>query len=470
MKKFITTTLPYANAAPHIGHTFEFILADVIADYWRWKLGKENVRLNIGLDEHGQKIKQRADELGKSPQEYCDETAEQWKEFCQRLKIDYDSFYRTTDQQHKDDALRLTDQLSEFIYEREYEGLYCVGCESFKTERDSIDGRCIDHRTELIPLTEQVKCLDIHRFADQIEDRLIDKGLSNELKNILAAPFDFPITRKNVDWGVKLSDGSTLYVWAEALSNYIFAAGYYRDREEFNEWWKNSLQICGKDNLKFQAYILQAMLLAAGVPQTSEILVHGIILDKNGDKMSKSLGNVVDPVVQLGKYGVSPLRYYLTLGLSTYGDSAYSEKDLIQLWNSEIVGGFGNLVARTLHLVDIQNVDVSPFSLTKECVATCSQKVRELSEAFESYDFHLVRHLLSVWTGELNRRINDERPFDNSVKNRKDIINEIYFDLIALERFYSVLLKDGGSILEALKSRKKTILFKKLEQKEGVFT
>lgn len=465
MKKFITTTLPYANAAPHIGHTFEFILADVIADYWRWKIGKENVRLNIGLDEHGQKIKQRADELGKSPQEYCDETAEQWKEFCQRLKIDYDSFYRTTDQQHKDDALRLTDQLSEFIYEREYEGLYCVGCESFKTERDSIDGRCIDHRTELIPLTEQVKCLDIHRFADQIEDRLIDKGLSNELKNILAAPFDFPITRKNVDWGVKLSDGSTLYVWAEALSNYIFAAGYYRDREEFNEWWKNSLQICGKDNLKFQAYILQAMLLAAGVPQTSEILVHGIILDKNGDKMSKSLGNVVDPVVQLGKYGVSPLRYYLTLGLSTYGDSAYSENDLIQLWNNDIVSGFGNLVARTLHLVDIQGVDVCSIPLSNEHAAQSAARVKQVQEAFERSDFHEVRSLLNSWTKELNKRINDERPFDADTLNRQEIIFEIYYDLLKLEPFYSILLKSGKDILSALQGRKKAILFQKLETK-----
>ncbi len=477
MKKFITTTLPYANAAPHIGHTFEFVLADVIADYWRWSIGKDNVRLNIGLDEHGQKIKQRADELGKQPQDYCDETAVQWKEFCRRLDIDYDNFYRTTDQQHKENALRLTEQLSEFIYERDYSGWYCVGCESYKTEKELAppavnalhqSPKCVTHQRECQWLVERVKCFDIKRFAPLIENRLVDDTLSNELKNIIASDFDFPITRKGVDWGVKLPDGSTLYVWAEALANYIFAAGYYRDRDEFNQWWENSLQLCGKDNLKFQAYIFQAILLAAGAKQTSEILVHGIILDQKGEKMSKSVGNVVDPIRQLDVYGISPLRYYLTLGLSTYSDSAYSEKDLVQLWNNDIVGGFGNLVARTLHLVDINEVDIQGTPITKEHFSQRKNKVEELQKAFEKYDFHQVRHLLLTWTGGLNKRISDERPFDVNTPNRKGIIAEIYFDLVAIQPFYSILLKDHGSIITALKSRKKAILFQKLEFKESV--
>lgn len=467
MKKFITTTLPYANAAPHIGHTFEFVLADVIADYWRWKLGKDNVRLNIGLDEHGQKIAQNAREHGLEPQAYCDLLAVEWLAFCEKFKISYDSFYRTTDPLHKENALRFTDELSEFIYERDYHGLYCVGCESYKTSKEVVNGRCIIHKSEITPLTERVKCFDIKRFASSIEDRLVDSGLSNELKNIMASDFDFPITRKNVTWAIPFEDG-TLHCWWEALSNYVFAAGYYRDRDEFNEWWKNSLQLCGKDNLKFQAYIFQAMLLAAGAPQTSEILVHGIILDERGDKMSKSLGNVVDPIVQLDKYGVAALRYYLTLGLSTYGDSAYSEKDLVQFWNNDVVGGFGNLVARALHLVDIQNVDIEGTPWSKEYAAKRSERVKNLELAFEKYDFHQVRQLLNIWVGELNRRINDERPFDVNTLNRHEIINEIYCDLLALCPFYSALLKDDGSILSALQQRKKAILFKRLEPKEVV--
>ncbi len=470
-KKFITTTLPYVNNpfGGHIGHAFEFILADAIAEYWRWKLGKENVRLNIGLDEHGQKISQKASELGyESAQDYCDFAASNWKTFVQKLGISHNVFYRTTDSQHKEDVRRLfEEELKDYIYEKEYSGLYCVGCEAFKTERDSINGICIDHKTELVPLTEQVKCLDIHRFASQIEDRLIDKSLSNELKNIVATPFDFPITRKNVDWGVKLSDGSTLYVWAEALSNYIFAAGYYRDRDEFNEWWEHSLQLCGKDNLKFQAYIFQAMLLAAGAKQTAEILVHGIILDEKNEKMSKTVGNVVDPIVQIDRYGLSALRYYLTLGLSTYSDSSYAEKELAKIWNTEILGGLGNLVARTTHLVDLHAVDIENVVCPQDWASHCQNKKKEVESAFEHYDFHKVRELLNIWVGELNKRINDERPFDLNTSNRQQIIGEIHHALRLLCPFYAIILKDTR-ILDALQSKKKVILFQKIELDQAI--
>ncbi len=471
VKKFITSTLPYSNsgaAGGHIGHSFEFVLADVISDYWRLKLGHENVCFNLGLDEHGQKIAQKAAELGyASVQEYCDVAALGWKEFCRKLGITYDIFYRTTSAEHKRDVLRfIEEKLSPFIYERDYNGLYCVGCESYKTEKEINGNKCIIHGQELQPLQERVKCFDIKRLAPLIEDRLVDKTLSAELKNILASDFDFPITRRNVEWAIPYNDGTTLYCWLEALSHYTFAAGYYSNRAKFDEQWQNSLQLCGKDNLKFQSYIFQAILLAAGLPQTKEILVHGTILDEKGNKMSKSLGNVVDPIVQLEKYGLGPLRYYLTLGLSTYGDSAYSEKLLVDLWNNEVVGGFGNLVARTLHLVDIQNVDVVHVPWPLPFFQDVQAKTQAIESAFERYDFHAVRELLNQWVGQLNRRINDERPFDNTVPNRQQIIGEIYFCLTRLVKFYGLVLKNTQALEDALKTKKKVILFQKLEFKE----
>ncbi len=471
MKKFITTTLPYSNASlPHVGAAFEFILADVIADYWRLTLGPDNVRLNIGLDEHGQKIAQKARELGLDPQAYVDLNAQSWRDCCDALGITYDNFYRTTDKRHKENVLRLTEQLSPFIYEREYSGWYCVGCESYKTEKELIPSttvgtnyvpaRCTIHRQECQWLSETVKCFDIQKFAPSIEDRLVDKSLSNELRNILANDFDFPITRSNVQWAIPFEDG-TLHCWWEALQNYVFAAGLYDEGDDFAGWWANSLQLCGKDNLKFQAYIFQAILLAAGLPQTQGVLVHGTILDEKGAKMSKSEGNVVDPIAQLEKYGKGPLRYYLTLGINTYGDTAFSEEELVKAWNNEVVGGFGNLVARTLHLVDIQGVDVEvePSAQFQE---RNGQQLAAVRLAFQRYDFYEVRRLLNLWVSELNRRINDERPFDASVVNRHEIIREIYLSLDDIAPFYTIILKDPA-IFEALLAKKKVILFKKLE-------
>lgn len=468
MKKFITCTLPYCNAErPHAGAAFEFVLADVIADYWRLSIGVENVRLNIGLDEHGQKIAQKAAELGLEPQEYCDRTAVSWIESCKALGITYDVFHRTTDPIHKKNAVHLFGtELNDFVYERDYEGLYCVGCESYKTPKEVVNGRCAIHHYELTPTTERVKCFDIQRIAPSIEDRLVDKTLSNELRNIIAADFDFPITRNNVEWAIPF-EGSTLHVWPEALSSYLTAAGLYNEQDNFQDWWANSLQLCGKDNLKFQAYIFQAILLARGLPQTKEILVHGTILDEKGAKMSKSLGNVVDPVVQLEKYGRGALRYYLTLGLNTYGDTAFSEKELVNLWNTDVVGGFGNLVARILHLVDISGLEPNNFPRTSENAAERIKRTLELRDAFKRYDFHSIREQLNQWVGHLNGRINDERPFDIKVTDRKRIIFEIYADLLSIAPFYRIILKDER-VTKVLDGRKKVILFQKLEVKEVV--
>lgn len=469
-KKFITTTLPYCNALHfHIGAAFEFVLADIIAAYWRNKIGDKNVYFNIGSDEHGQKIFQKSVECGyNSPQEYCDDIASQWKEDCKKLGINYDNFYRTTDKVHKENTLKfIEDKLSDFIYERDYTGLYCVGCESYKTDKEIVDGKCSIHGQDLQSLSERVKCLDIQRIAPLIKDVLVDKSLSLELSNILSNDFDFPITRSNVEWAIPFGEGRTLHCWAEALLNYIFAAGYYQNSDEFSQYWGNSLQLCGKDNLKFQAYIFQAILIAAGIPQTSEILVHGTILDKNGNKMSKSLGNVVNPLDQLEKYGLGPLRYYLTFGLNTYNDSSFNEEDLVRIWNSEVVGGYGNLISRVLHLADIQGIDVNNIAVGSEYSNKVSELKKEVCDSFESYDFSKSRELINSWVRTLNKRINDERPFDLSVSNREDIISEILYAVKELSIFYSFILKND-EIQDKINLGKKVILFPRLELKHDV--
>lgn len=338
-KKYITTTLPYLNSVPHIGHTFEFVLADLISSYFRNKLGKDNVFFNIGVDEHGQKIYQKSNEEGfSSTQDFCDKYAQIWKEFCSDFNIDYDNFYRTTSENHKEKVNKFFKQIEKDTYTKNYSGKYCVGCESFITEKEILaPNNCPTHKTELLDLQEENVFFKLKNYSHLIKDTLVDKTLSNELANLFKEDYDLSITRKNVDWGVKNENGDVFYVWFEALCNYFISAGYFDDRENFNEFWSNSLQICGQDNLKFQSYIFPALCLAGGIPQTSEVLVHGIILDESGNKMSKSVGNVIDPIEQKNKFGLLPLKYYLICGLNTYKNSKYSEKDLTELWNNDIL-------------------------------------------------------------------------------------------------------------------------------------
>lgn len=464
--KYITTTLPYLNSKPHIGHCFEFVLADVIAEFYR--LNSFDVIFNVGVDEHGQKIFQQAKEKGfHNVQTYCDDMAKQWENFCDYLSINYDNFYRTTDPRHAENVLRYYNEIKEHVITKTYKGKYCLGCEAYVTDKDVVDGKCPIHKFILVETEEENKFFQLSKFNDKIKDILVDKSRSTELENLLKDEFDLSITRQSVEWGIDTRDGSgdVFYVWFEALLNYIFAIGYYENPDKFKELWENSLIICGKDNLKFQAYILQAILLANDVPQTAQVLVHGNILDEQGQKMSKSIGNVIDPIEQVVKYGADPLRYYLLFGLNITNDSKYSEAELVAKWNSDIVNGLGNLISRLLHLIDIKGVEL--FSPHELHIAKVRNKVREIKAAFEVYDFHKVGQLLNGTVDSLNKRISEEKPYDKDCPNASEILNEIFYELRHIISFYRIVLKENSdSIGLALRAKKKAIIFKHLEFKD----
>jgi methionyl-tRNA synthetase len=465
-RKYITTTLPYLNSVPHIGHCFEFVLADVIASYYKTIYGSDSVFLNIGVDEHGQKIAQKAkDEWFESIQDYCDKYAEIWKNFCEDFHIDYSNFYRTTSEKHKSNVVKFFEEIKKDTYKKQYSGKYCVGCEAFITEKEiEYPNNCSIHGTTLVSLEEENVFFDLKKYAPFIKDTLVDKSLSNELSNILQNDFDLSITRKNVDWGVKSPDGDTFYVWFDALLNYIFSIGYYDQRDVFDEYWNNSLQICGQDNLKFQSFIFQALLIAAGIPQTKEVLVHGMILDERGKKMSKTIGNVIDPIEQKNKFGLLPLRYYLIFGLNTYKSSKYSEKDLADLWNADVVNGLGNTVARVLHLVDTKNVNLDVNLLSIEFRVKLANVISHGHRFFHDYDFNAVRLLLNNTIGEINQRINDEKPFDKNCVEYDIILRELYFQLKTIVPFYQIIFKEKSTELsEAFINNKKVILFERIK-------
>lgn len=465
-KKYISSTLPYSNARKgHIGHTFEFVLADVIAEYYRLKLGKENVFLNTGVDEHGSKILQKSIEEGfSSPQEYCDLVAGKWKEFCDVFKINYDNFYRTTDSRHRENVLRFYGEIKDHVFVKEYEGEYCIGCEAFITAKEIINGRCPIHHTDLVHTKETNRFFDLKKFAPLIKDTLIDKSISPELANLLNDPFDLSITRENVKWGIETGEGDVFYVWSEALLCYIFAIKFYEDKEYFNQFWENSLIIAGQDNLKFQSVILPALLLANNIPQPKEILIHGTIVDADGNKLSKTNGNVIDPIEQVEKYGLDAVRYYLFFGLNTFGNSKYSEADLVKLWNSDVVNGLGNLISRLLHLIDTKQIQLSEDALSPEKKEARACSVKAIDAAFESYDFQGVRDLLNGIVNNCNKRITEERPFDKTCPNPDQILNEIYYDVLDIIPYYQIVLKAHAIQLDrAFIDRKKSILFAKKE-------
>lgn len=419
---------------------------------------------NTGLDQHGQKIYLKSIELGyKSPQDFCDELTLKWKEFYKVFQIDYDNFYLTTSFTHKKNVIRFFEEIKYLLYTKEYHGKYCVGCESIKTEKEISDGKCLIHNTELVDIAEENTFFPLKKFAKQIEDILVNKSLSLELSNLLKEDYDLSITRKNVKWAVELNEDETIYVWFEALLNYIFAIKFYEDRNYFNSFWENSLIICGKDNLKFQAYILQAMLLSNEIHQNEQILVHGTILDEKGSKMSKSLGNVIDPIEQKEKYGVSPLKYYLVFGLSTYDDSKYSESDLVSLWNTDIVNGIGNLISRTLHLIDIKGIIPDVTKLSKESIDNNETIVLSIDKAFTEYKFDEVRNILNSNISVINKRFQDEKPYGKDCVDYERILTEIYYHTKILVNYYRIILKEYSKDFDdAFINNKKIILFKPL--------
>ena len=465
-KTFITTTLPYVNSSPHIGHSFEFILADAIA---RFLKTKSEVHFNIGLDEHGLKVWSKANELKISPEIHIKNLTEVWLDFCKKFKIDYDSFYKTSDKSHHDKVKIIWNRFVERgdIYKKSYYGNYCIGCESFKLDKELIDGKCPDHPTTVLNLIEEENYFfKLSKYKDSLSEWIKNtpgflqpSSKLDELKNLITSSDDISISRlkENCPWGVSVPNDDTqvIYVWFDALLNYIFAAGYLT--EDFN--WDNVIQLCGPDNLRFQAIIFQSFLESEGIKKTDKLLVHGTILDKNGKKMSKTLGNVVDPFDQLEKFGLDAVRYYTLAGLNTFSDSGWNEEDLVKLFNSDICNDWGNLISRVLHLIDIKSVNIC--QIDNHFKIKIDGLVSEVNDLW--IDFKVKDALIK--TNEIvkfaNKYINDEKPWSND--NYSDVLNNLYYLLRVVNNLYLPVFPDVYPIIEvSLNECKKVILFNKI--------
>ena len=429
---YITTAIPYVNGKPHIGHAMDYLLADVWARYQR-QLGKV-VRFQTGVDEHGNKIAAKAAELGMTPQQYTDSVYGSFLDFIQRLEVDSTDFIRTTDIKHKAAVQYIWQQLEKagLIYKGTYEGWYCQGCEAFITDKEAADnnGICPDHQTPYQRLSEEnyyfkasAFTLDITKAIESGKMKIVPNFRKKEFLELIKDGMAYvSVSRpaKSLSWGVPVpSDpNQVMYVWLDALSNYITVLGYPSD-PLWKDFWPADVQVVGKDILRFHAGIWPAMLLALGLPLPKTLLVHGHITS-GGAKMSKSIGNVVDPIEILDNFGPEALRYFFLRHIPTQDDGDFSWDRFEASYNGELGNDLGNLVQRVAAMATRYQAGVLGE------LPPSRHDMGPYRAAIESLEFN--RALDEVWVivRALNQYIDRVKPWEVAKRRESDIEAEAH--------------------------------------------
>jgi len=436
MRYYITTTLPYVNAKPHIGFALEIIQADALARFHRL-LGDE-VIFNTGTDEHGIKILQKATAEGKDVQIYVDEYAKKFDALKQALNLSYTNFIRTTNKDHvkaTQEFWKLCDKNGD-IYKKNYQAKYCVGCELEKTDSELVNGKCPVHPNMDLDLIDEENYFfkfsnytdKLLKFYDENPNFVVPSHRLNEIKAFVKRGLqDFSISRlkTKMPWGVEVPNDSehVMYVWFDALVNYISTLGWPEDKKNFKFFWPG-VQVAGKDNLRQQTAMWQAMLMSAGIENSKQVFIHGFVT-ANGQKMSKSLGNVVDPLEIQAKYGTDALRYFLLGGMNAYEDGDFTIERFEEFYTAHLVNGVGNLTSRILTMLEKYTDGKVPLAKSKKLKVKSVDFWTGYQKSLEEYNFFDAINFINANVGELDLLISNEKPWEKA-KNGEDISELLY--------------------------------------------
>ncbi|MBO7657498.1 methionine--tRNA ligase [Candidatus Saccharibacteria bacterium] len=421
-KIYITTAIPYVNGVPHVGHAMDYLLADVCARYF------DNSRFQAGTDEHGNKIFQKAKELNIPVQEYVDNNSKKFQDFIQRLGVEYTDFVRTTDQDHEKRVQEIWEKVKDRIYLAKYEGWYCTGCERYVTEKEYEEnhGICPDHQKSYERLAEENYYFRLADFKDQIREaieshrmRVLPEFREKEILKLIEDSPDVSISRpkSQLTWGVPVpgDENQVMYVWMDALCNYITVLGY--PDKDISDSWPAYAQFVGKDILRFHAILWPAILLALGLELPKNIVSHGMIL-ANGQKMSKSIGNVIDPIEVLDKHGTEAFRYFFLRHIDTFDDSDFTWEKFEDAYNNELANDLGNLVQRLATLCKKNNFVLENDDTPTEVESQYDNLMREFrfKEAFDE-----------VWekVQAINRQIDEDKPWSLAKNNETEKLKQV---------------------------------------------
>ncbi len=470
-KFYITTSIAYANAAPHIGHALEVVQADAIARYRR-SIGDE-VFFLTGTDEHGDKINRVAQASGKAAKEFVDEISAKFKGLKKTLSLSWDGFVRTSDKKkHWPGVYKIFERLEKSgdIYKKEYEGLYCVGCEKFLTEKDLENGECPLHRKAPEKVTEENYFFRLSRYAKKIEEaigkgklKIVPETRKNEIMSFLSEGLEdisFSRSAASVPWGIPIKGSDqTIYVWCDALSNYISAIGYGRNEESFALWWPADVQLIGKDIYRFHAIFWPAMLMSAKLPLPKRLYIHGFV-SIDGQKMSKSIGNVVDPEEIAEKYGIDAVRYYFLKEIPSDGDGDYSEVKLIQRYNDDLAKGIGNFASRITNLADGLSIS-SRFTVSPKIKKEIIRAEKRIAKHMDEFRIHDAMAALMDLMKFGDGYINEKQPWKN--KDQK-VLKDLAVMLSEFNRLLEPFLPDAAKkIAKGIPVKNGSIKVKKLK-------